>query len=130
MSKSDSLVPFLAGLGFGAVAAVLLAPETGRNMRHRVNDIARRTADGIQTQAVNFGGAAEDVIEQGISTWTRQENKTSETMSDLKDKANEKVDAAAQAVKKSAERVIDKSKDAGHSAGQKLQEGGKRLQDA
>ena len=130
MSKSDSLVLFLAGLGLGGVAAVLLASEAGRKTRHRVSDIARRTADAIQTQAVNLGETAEDVIQQGTSTWIRHENKRSETMSDLKDKAKEKIDVAAEAAKKATEIVIDKSKDAAHSAGQKLEEGGKRLQDA
>ena len=132
MSKSDSLVSFLAGLGFGAVgavAAVLLAPDAGRNARHRVSDIARRTADAIQTQAENVGDAAEDLIQQGRSTWTRQENKRSETMSDLKDKAKEKIDAAAEAAKKATEIVMDKSRDAVHSAREKLEEGSKRLQD-
>jgi gas vesicle protein len=74
LSKSDFLVPFLAGLGFGAVAALLPAPEAGRNTRQRVSDIARWTADAIQAQAENVGDAAEDLIQQSRSTWTRQEN--------------------------------------------------------
>lgn len=51
-------------------------------------------------------------------------------MSDLKDKANEKIDDAAAAAKKAAGKVVDTSKDVAHSAGKKLEEGGKRLQDA
>ena len=51
-------------------------------------------------------------------------------MKDLKDKAKEKVHDAADATKKIADQVVDKSKDAAHSAGKKMEEGGKRLQDA
>jgi hypothetical protein len=57
-------------------------------------------------------------------------NERSETMSNLKDKTKKKIDDAADAAKKSADQVIDKSKDVAHSAGKKMEEGGKRLQDA
>ena len=51
-------------------------------------------------------------------------------MSDLKDKAKEKIDDAADAAKKAAGKLVDTSKDIAHGAGKKLEEGGKRLQDA
>ena len=51
-------------------------------------------------------------------------------MSDLKDKAKEKIDDAANAIRKAADKVVDKSKHAAHSLGKKIEEGGKRLQDA
>jgi ElaB/YqjD/DUF883 family membrane-anchored ribosome-binding protein len=57
-------------------------------------------------------------------------NERSETMSNLKDKTKKKIDDAADAAKKAADQVIDKSKDVAHSAGKKVEEGGKRLQDA
>jgi hypothetical protein len=50
-------------------------------------------------------------------------------MSDLKDKTKEKIDDAADAAKKVAGKVVDKSKDVAHTTGKKLEEGGKRLQD-
>jgi uncharacterized protein YjbJ (UPF0337 family) len=50
-------------------------------------------------------------------------------MSNLKEKANDKVDQAAEAVKKTTGKVIDKSKDLAHSAGKSIEKGGKRLQD-
>ena len=52
------------------------------------------------------------------------------TMSDMKDKAKQKIDDAAAGAKKAADKVVDKSKDVAHSAGKKMEEGGKRLQDA
>jgi hypothetical protein len=48
-------------------------------------------------------------------------------MSDVKTKANKKIDAAADAAKKVTSTVIDKTRDMAHAAGQKLQDGGKRL---
>ena len=51
------------------------------------------------------------------------------TMSNLKDKAKDKVDAAAKAVKKASDKAIDKSKDLTHQAGKAVEKGGKRLQE-
>lgn len=51
-------------------------------------------------------------------------------MGDLKDKAKEKIDGAADATKKASDRVVDKSKSVAHDVGQKIEKGGKRLQDA
>ena len=51
-------------------------------------------------------------------------------MSNLKDKAKEKIDDAADAAKKATDQVVDKAKDVAHSAGKKMEEGEKRLQDA
>jgi uncharacterized protein YjbJ (UPF0337 family) len=51
-------------------------------------------------------------------------------MSDLKDKAKEKIEDAADAAKKATGKVVDKSKDVAHSAGKKMEQGGKWLQDA
>ena len=47
-------------------------------------------------------------------------------MSDLKDKAKKRIDAA----KKATDQIVDKAKDVAHTAGKKLEEGGKRLQGA
>jgi hypothetical protein len=51
-------------------------------------------------------------------------------MSDLKDKAKDKIGDVADAAKKAAGKVVDTTKDVAHSAGKKLEEGGKRLRDA
>lgn len=51
-------------------------------------------------------------------------------MSDLKDKAKDKIDDAADATKRGAGKVVDKAKDLAHSAGKKLEEGGKKLKDS
>ena len=51
-------------------------------------------------------------------------------MSDVKGKVKDKIDDAAEATKKAVDKVVDKSKDAAHKAGEQLEKGGKRLQDA
>lgn len=50
-------------------------------------------------------------------------------MSNLKDKAKDKLDTAAQVAKQASEKVVDKSKDVAHKAGKALKKGGQRLQD-
>jgi hypothetical protein len=51
-------------------------------------------------------------------------------MSDFKGKAKDKIDDAANAAKRGTDKVVDKSKEAAHNAGKKMEEGGKRLQNA
>jgi hypothetical protein len=51
-------------------------------------------------------------------------------MNDIKTKAKRKIDDAADAAKKATGKVLDRSKDLARSAGKKIEEGGKRLQDA
>jgi F0F1-type ATP synthase membrane subunit b/b' len=50
-------------------------------------------------------------------------------MSDLKDKAKEKIDDAARAAKKVTDHATDTAKDLAHKAGKKMEEGAKRLKD-
>ena len=131
MRKSNpSLIPFLVGLGVGIVATVLLVPEAGRKTRHRIGDIAGRAADALKAHARNLHDTTESLLQEGKSTWNEQEIKRRETMSDLKDKAKEKIDDAADAAKTAAGKLVDTSKDVAHGAGKKLEEGGKRVQDA
>lgn len=51
-------------------------------------------------------------------------------MSDFKDKARKTIDEAADAAKKAVDKVVNTSKDVAHNAGKKIEEGGKRLQNA
>ena len=49
-------------------------------------------------------------------------------MSDFKDKAKQTINAAAQSAKKTSDKMIDKSREAAHTAGKTLVKQGKRLQ--
>jgi hypothetical protein len=51
-------------------------------------------------------------------------------MSFFKDKVASKIDDAADATKRAADKVIDGSEDAAHTAGEKLEDTGKKLEDA
>lgn len=51
-------------------------------------------------------------------------------MSDLKDKAKEKIDDAAAAARKVTDQAARKTKDLVHKVGKTIEEGGKRLQNA
>jgi hypothetical protein len=48
-------------------------------------------------------------------------------MSDLTDKAKNKINDAADVAKKATDKVADKTKDLAHSTGKKLEEGAKKL---
>jgi hypothetical protein len=58
------------------------------------------------------------------------EVKKEQVMSDFKDKAREKIDAAANVAKRATDKVVDKSRGAVHTAGKGLEKQGKRLQNA
>jgi hypothetical protein len=49
-------------------------------------------------------------------------------MNELKDKARKNIDAAADAAKRAADTIVDKSKHVAHSAGKNLEKQGKKLQ--
>jgi gas vesicle protein len=129
LRKIEHIASFLAGLGIGVTASVLLAPEAGGKTRSRIRDIAGRANDVVRKRAKNLSDAG-DVLAASKLTWRDEQEERSQTMSDLKDKAKKKIDDGADAAKKATDQVVDKAKDVAHTAGKKMEEGGKRLQDA
>ena len=129
LRKLDRFTPFAAGLAIGVTAALLLVPDAGGNTRNHIRNAARRVGDGLKAGAEKLSrtavGISTEEMTAGIENGGRRK-----TMSDMKDKAKQKIDDAADGAKKAAEKVVDKSKDVAHSAGKKMEEGGKRLQDA
>jgi len=124
----DRFTPFAAGLAVGVTATLLFVPEAGGDTRNHIRNAARRVGDGLKAGVENLGHAAVGVPSEEITADI--ENGRRKTMSDLKDKAKQNIDDAAAAAKKAADKAVDKSKDVAHSAGKKMEEGGKRLQDA
>jgi hypothetical protein len=51
-------------------------------------------------------------------------------MSDIKVKAKEKIEDAAEAARKVVDQLVAASKDAAHAAGKTIEKGGKRLRNA
>jgi gas vesicle protein len=113
----------LTGFGVGMAAAVMFAPEAGHKLRRRIRVNARRAGGLFKKRAEMFTSAAGEVLQDGHQEISR-------TVTDLKDKAKEKIDGAADATKKAADQVIDKSRDVAHNMGKKMEEAGKRLQNA
>ena len=112
MTKYDGLPILVAGIGIGVAAALLV---TDRKLRTRLG------------KALNNGSnVATDALSNPNATWKRGEK----AMSDVKDKLKNKIDDAADAGKKVVDKVVDKSKDAAHQAGEQMERGGKRLQEA
>jgi hypothetical protein len=69
--------------------------------------------------------------EQGYQSPASRRAKEKEAdMSNLKEKVKEKIDGASDALKKTSDTAVDKSKDLAHSTGKTMEKGGKRLQDA
>lgn len=64
-SGATVILAFLSGVALGAVAALLLAPQTGRESRELLRGYARRAEDNLRDLAGRAGEAFEEVVEQG-----------------------------------------------------------------
>ena len=87
----------------------------------RVN--ARRASGLFKQRAEMFTSAAGEVLQN-------RHQEISRTMTGFRNKAKEKIDDAADVTQKAADQVIDKSRDVAHHMGKKMEEAGKRLQNA
>ncbi len=63
--SSAVLLAFLSGAALGAVAALLLAPQTGRESRDQLRGCARRADDNFRDLAGRAGAVFEGVVDQG-----------------------------------------------------------------
>ncbi len=64
-SSAAVVVAFLSGAALGAVAALLLAPESGPGSRERLCGYARRAEDNLRDLAGRAGEVYEEVVGQG-----------------------------------------------------------------
>ena len=64
-SAATVMLAFLGGAAIGAVAALLLAPQTGRESREQLRGYARRAEDNLRDMASRAGDAVEEVVEEG-----------------------------------------------------------------
>ena len=64
-SAATVMLAFLGGAAIGAVAALLLAPQTGRESREQLRGYARRAEDNLRDLASRAGDAVEAVVEEG-----------------------------------------------------------------
>lgn len=59
------LLAFLSGAAMGAVAALLLAPQSGDESRDQLRRYARRAENDLRDLAGRAGEVFEDVVDQG-----------------------------------------------------------------
>ncbi|HKO30039.1 MAG TPA: YtxH domain-containing protein [Nitrospiraceae bacterium] len=64
-SSAAGLLAFLSGAALGAVAALLLTPQTGRESREQLRGYARRAEGNLCDLAGRAGEAFEEVVGEG-----------------------------------------------------------------
>jgi gas vesicle protein len=64
-SAAAIVLVFLSGAALGAVAALLLAPQTGRESREQLRGYARRAEDNLWDLADRAGETFEEVVGGG-----------------------------------------------------------------
>jgi gas vesicle protein len=64
-SAAAVVLVFLSGAALGAVAALLLAPQTGRESREQLRGYARRAEDNLWDLADRAGETFEEVVGEG-----------------------------------------------------------------
>ncbi len=65
VSTATVLLAFLSGAALGAVAALLLTPQTGRETQEQLRGYARRTEENLRELAGQAGEAFEVVVDKG-----------------------------------------------------------------
>jgi len=64
-SSAGVLLAFLSGAALGAVTALLLTPQTGRESREQLRGSARRAEGNLRDLAGQAGEAFEEVVGEG-----------------------------------------------------------------
>jgi gas vesicle protein len=119
MRNLDNMTTFLAGLGIGVAASMLLAPQSGPQTQKRIREFAGRAGDSLN----DLGTAARTAVKG-------KQDEASQAFNDLNNKAKRKIDETADAATTATGQIIDRSKDFAHTAGKKMETGGRMLQDA
>ena len=78
---------FLAGVGIGAVVALLLAPKTGEQTRKLIAKKAEEGKDYVASKGREFRGQAEELVEKGKGLVTKQRERLAEVLETGKEAA-------------------------------------------
>jgi gas vesicle protein len=87
MTKSDTALAFIAGIGAGVAAGVLLAPRGGEETRQRIREKAMETRNKMADQASK---SREKVLE-GVQKAVEKTEDTMEKGKDATEQAQERV---------------------------------------
>lgn len=63
--SGTALLAFLSGAALGAIAALLLAPQSGRKTREQLRGYARKAEDTLREAATEAGQRFEEVVNEG-----------------------------------------------------------------
>lgn len=64
-SAAGVLLAFVSGAALGAIAALLLAPQSGRESREQLRGYARRAEDNLRDLAGRAGEVIEEAVGEG-----------------------------------------------------------------
>jgi gas vesicle protein len=64
-SGAATLLAFLGGAAVGAIAALLLAPQSGRTTREQLRGYARKAEDTLREAANEAGQRLEEAVNEG-----------------------------------------------------------------
>ena len=90
--NSNSLLWFLAGLGFGALMGVLYAPRSGRETRDALKNTAQEGGEYLKTR----GREAKDTVSQWV-------DRGKDVVSQKKEQISSAIDATRQAYREASE---------------------------
>ena len=63
--ESDVLVGFLIGVGVGAAAALLMAPESGEQVRRRIRTKAEEGTEYLKKRGAELRTTASELVDSG-----------------------------------------------------------------
>jgi gas vesicle protein len=78
---------FLAGVGVGAVVALLLAPKSGQQTRKLIAKKAEEGRDYVASKGRELRGQAEELVERGKELVIKQRERLAEVLETGKDAA-------------------------------------------
>ena len=64
-SGGGAVLAFLSGAAIGAIAALLLAPQSGRTTREQLKGYARKAEDALREAASEAGQRVEEAVNEG-----------------------------------------------------------------
>jgi gas vesicle protein len=80
---------FLAGIGIGAVVALLFAPQSGEETRKQIADKAQDGKDFVAHKGREIRKQAEDIVDQGKDLVNKQKARLADVLESGKQAARE-----------------------------------------
>lgn len=80
---------FLAGLGIGAVVALLFAPQSGEETRQQIADKAQESKDFMTSKGREIRRQAGDLVDQGVDLVSKQKARLADVLESGKQAARD-----------------------------------------